>query len=306
MAKNAPAKPEDVQADIEKVVEECSLPSTEASGRIQRAAVLAQGMQRLKDLISDEFIAQNFQPLQGSRLGFLTDKDDKGGYDTKTVRECLIEALLRGVQPVGNEFNIIAGQPYITKEGFARLVREFPGLTDLRENYGVPKMSDNGARVQCSASWKLNGVEDSLEREFAIKVNRGMGTDAVLGKAKRKLLAAVFDRLTGSEMPEGEVGDAPAASGSTKSEGAASLEAAVQGGCESEPDQTGEESQVEKVVRAFGQYGVSREQIEERIGRSIGEATDDDLQELRAVYQEIRSGNSTVADCFNVGAESAA
>jgi len=125
------------------------------------------------------------------------------------VKECLIEATIRGVRPVNNEFNIIAGRCYLTKNGVAHLLREFPGLTDLRPRFGVPKMvGEKGALVAASAAWKLNGKPDSIEeREYPIRVNAGMGADAVLGKATRKLYAAIYAQLTGSEQMEGEVDD---------------------------------------------------------------------------------------------------
>ena len=57
------------------------------------------------------------------------------------------ETVLRGVRIVGNEFNIISGRPYITKEGFSRLVREWPGLTELRLMPGVPATQANRALI---------------------------------------------------------------------------------------------------------------------------------------------------------------
>jgi hypothetical protein len=61
--------------------------------------------------------------------------------------------------------------------------------------------------VPMRAEWRLNGVphllrcEATSEGDFRIPVieNEGMGIDAVLGKARRKLFAKIFSRLTGSE-----------------------------------------------------------------------------------------------------------
>ncbi|MFK5282891.1 hypothetical protein ACI3PL_25325, partial [Lacticaseibacillus paracasei] len=67
--------------------------------------------------------------LQGNRLGFKTDKDKSGGYPESVVKNCLIEAVLLGIQPTGNQFNIIAGNMYPTKEGCGYLLNNFKGLS---------------------------------------------------------------------------------------------------------------------------------------------------------------------------------
>ena len=54
----------------------------------------------------------------------------------------------------------------MTKEGFQRLLSEYPGLTNLRVDIGVPVgAGDEGCLVPCKASWQLDGVSDSLECE---------------------------------------------------------------------------------------------------------------------------------------------
>lgn len=205
---NALTRFSDSIGEIDRIVEESSLASIEVKGRFSRAFVMASAVQRLNALISDEMM-RDIMGLQGQSLGFRTDRDEKGGYPVGVVKACLIEALLRGAYPVGNEFNIIAHRPYITKEGLTRMVREFPGLANLKLGFGVPRNVVGGAIVKCSATWTLSGGSDSIECEIPIRVNSGMGVDAILGKATRKLLARVHQRLTGSEqvVADGEVGE---------------------------------------------------------------------------------------------------
>ena len=73
--------------------------------------------------------------------------------------------------------------------------------------------------MPCKASWKLNGTPDVMEAEIPVRINAGMGSDAILGKAERKMRARIYNRITGTEFPEGEVGDVvvekPVGSGST-------------------------------------------------------------------------------------------
>jgi hypothetical protein len=112
------------------------------------------------------------------------------------------------LSPVGNEWNILAGRFYATKNGIGRKLKELAGFTDFKPSFQVPRMSgEKGAIVTASASWKMNGVPDKIEREFAVKVNSGMGSDAIIGKATRKARAWLYGYLTGSEIPDGDIED---------------------------------------------------------------------------------------------------
>jgi hypothetical protein len=201
------AKPEQI-LELDGIVKECNLSNMTAEQAFESAFRMAAGVQKLRQTITPAMM-KDIMALQGTALGFRTDKDRDGGYDVEVVKDCAIEAVLRGFRLVGNEINIIAGRMYGTKEGFARLVREFEGITDLRLVPGVPRLQSGGALVTYRANWKFEGAPQNLEREFAIRVNSGMGADAIVGKATRKMLAAIYGQLTGSEhaLPEGEVGD---------------------------------------------------------------------------------------------------
>ena len=130
----------------------------------------------------------------------------------------MIAALMDGARIVGNEFNIIAGNYYRTLEQFERRIREYPGLTDFRMELGVPHIQGDGALVDVRASWRLDGKPGRLEckrgaeedTRIPLRVNKGMGVDAVLGKAKRKFLARLLDYLDGTSF---ECDEAPAADG---------------------------------------------------------------------------------------------
>jgi len=215
---------EKATSDITKALETCSFDMVQQMPMMQRAMVVASGIQAMRAALTDDVMKKLFMPLQGSRLGFRTDKDRDGGYPIDVVRDALIEAMIRGFQPVGNEFNIIATSCYITKEGLDRKVAEFPGITDLAFQPGVPNMSQNGggALVPYHVTYRLNGVRCEIRRDLIknadgsvsdqripVRVNGGMGADAILGKAKRKILAQLYDRLTGSKIstPDGDVLD---------------------------------------------------------------------------------------------------
>lgn len=214
---------EKATAEIEKALETCNVMALREMPALTQAVTLATGINSLRKLMTEDMVKQVFMPLQGSALGFVTDKDRDGGYPPAVVRDVMIEAMIHGLRPVGNEINVIAGRMYAAQNGFARLVAEYPGLTDLVLTPGVPSHAgDKGALVPYRASWRLNGKAQELVREYrkredgtvddtriAVRVNAGMGADAVIGKAKRKFLKQIYETITGSKLniAEGEVVD---------------------------------------------------------------------------------------------------
>lgn len=176
-----------------------------------QAVRMSYGMRMLKATLTEEVIRKNFLPMMGSPLGFVTDRDsgtNGPAYTWEVVRDVVCEAVLRGFYPVNNEFNIIAGRFYGAKNGFERVVREWPGLRDLSIDMGVPVLvADKGALVPCAARWMLDGEqmaihcvergESGFDTRIPVTVNSKMGNDAILGKAMRKLHARVYQRLSG-------------------------------------------------------------------------------------------------------------
>lgn len=207
---NLPAKveqPADPAAALQKLLDDFGPGALAKMDEIGRAFKLAEGVTKVRALVKGAI--DRILPLQGSALGFRTDKDSQGGYGPDVVADCATEALLRGLRLTGNEWNIIGGKYYAAQAGCARLVAELPGLTDLELSPGIPTLRDGGAIVEYTATWRLDGKPMTLTRKIPIRVNNGMGVDAILGKAKRKMLAAVYERVTGSTLSEGESDDPP-------------------------------------------------------------------------------------------------
>ena len=196
---------------------------------------IASAIKELRTLLTDDLL-ECIMALQGSPLGFLTDKDRppkgdsrsgwKPGYTVEVVRDVTIDATIRGFRMTGNEVNIISGKFYAAKEGLSRKVREFKGLTNLRLEAGVPHNTTGGALVEYHASWNVNGESDEIhcvktdtsDTRIPVKVNSAMGADAILGKAERKMLARVFSRITGSGQYSQDVeSDIPTADGGASS-----------------------------------------------------------------------------------------
>lgn len=175
------------------------------ASQFKKMALIAGSIQELRALLTPQ-VMKPIMALQNTSIGFLTDRPN-GGYDVDTVRDCLIEATLTGVFPVGNEFNIISARCYTTKEGFGHKLRDIFGLQYIITP-GIPRnVSEAGAVVKMRIEWTYNGQKSDRELEFAIRVNKGMGADAIIGKATRKARAWLFTAVTGQEVGEGDVGD---------------------------------------------------------------------------------------------------
>lgn len=187
-------------AQIEQVAEGSSFQALSTRGRVERAYLMAQAIGQLRDLVRP--LAGHLMQLQGSPLGFVTDKDKDGGYPPEKVADVIVEAVLRGLYPVDNQFNIISGRLYITKNGYRHLLRTLPEFSDLRTEIEVPRMAQGGAVVECRAAWKYRGKPGSLSAKIAVRLNAGMGADAAVGKAERKLLARIYGQITGSDQTD--------------------------------------------------------------------------------------------------------
>jgi len=195
--------------------------ATAAGNEMTIAFCQAQGIAQLKQAMTPEFMSV-IMPLQGTALGFLTDRDSAGGYPPEVVRDCMISALMCGVGVAGNQFNIISGKMYITLRGVERIVYGWPGIVFKEDPPGVPRVEEagSGALVEMSATWTLHGKHDEMgcvkgsngdvDTRICVRVNKGMGTDAILGKARRKFLARVWTRLLGTggnAAPVAEIDD---------------------------------------------------------------------------------------------------
>jgi hypothetical protein len=196
--------------NLDLIVKESNAALIEASqsgNELRKAIIMAKAIPAIKAALMP--LMDDLMELMDTPLGFKTDrppgtmKDGKRvePYTKNQVADVLTIGLLRGFRVTLNEINIISAQFYGTKEGYERLLKDLPGLTDLRIDVGVPtNVGDKGAVVNCKASWKYRGTEGSLicEGGYAIpvKMNAGMGTDAAQGKATSKMLRRIYKIIT--------------------------------------------------------------------------------------------------------------
>jgi hypothetical protein len=178
-----------------------------------KAYHMAEGFRQLKSLLTDEYM-KPIMDLQGSRLGFRTDKDrlpdgrPGPGYPVDVVRACLIEGVLMGLQPCGNQINIIGGNMYPTKEGIGSWLNNCKGLKH-EIICSLPQINQDGksAAVNAKIKWSFGGEENETIVPIPIRVNTGMGVDAIMGKATRKARAWLMSRVSGVEVTDADVED---------------------------------------------------------------------------------------------------
>lgn len=180
-----------------------SVIGSDAEIGFQKAYLTANAITELRTMLTTEYM-KPIMALQGNKLGFKSDKV----YPENIVKDCLIEAVFMGLQPYGNEFNIIAGNCYATKEGLGSLLKNIKGL-----NYEVvpelPRINKEltSAAVKFIINWNYNGQQGNKEIDIPVRMNRSMGTDAVIGKGIRKARKWLYDHITGNDIPEGNIED---------------------------------------------------------------------------------------------------
>lgn len=195
-----------------KIVELQKLNANEISA-LAIAGAKANVISELRKALPDELVKKIKDNLENNRLGFKTDKED-GGYPIKAIRDCLIESAVNGFLWHGNEFNIIGGNAYFTKEGFTGLLKRHKDFSDIKIEFGLPKHETQNKRavIDVSATWKYKdkpfSLKDTLSVKIAVKNGINYTTDdAVIGKAERKIKARIWEESTGMYLPEADVSE---------------------------------------------------------------------------------------------------
>lgn len=205
-------------ADIRKQTL-ATVQQAQASGDLMmRDLAIAYGLEAMRAAFTAEVVAV-IANLGGTALGFRHDLETRGQkYSPEIVRDCAIEALMRGVSLTGNQFNIIAARCYITREGYQSLLASYPGLTDLEIEVGLPEdgkpwgkqeMVFVTAAARCNVAGRAVSVEcrksEGFDGRLAVKTFSGE-VDNAKGKAQRRLLKLLYERITGSVIAEPDDG----------------------------------------------------------------------------------------------------
>ncbi len=184
---------------------------------VTAALAVAESVEQLRNLLDTPEVQARIGALQDTAIGFRTDSDPKvwnkkknaynQPYEWPVVRDCALEAALRGLQWVGNQFNIISGRMYCTKEGFEYLIKRCKAVTEFRPLIQVPRNINGGAIVECSATWKQAGQAVTYSCTIPVKTDDFSGADQIIGKASRKLLKRCFEQMSGISVPDADAED---------------------------------------------------------------------------------------------------
>lgn len=188
----------------------------QAEGEIIRTAIRAQAKKEIYQLLSGEFFESVIASKAGQPDGFDIDTTEASQKPTN-IRVAVATALLNGLRLDGKEFGVIAGGFYMERAGADRLLREWPGVTEVDYHLGLPDTTTRRgeAIVSCKLTFVLNGKPMSIEhlntqeidQRLAVRVNAGQGTDAIHGKARRKLAVRALQLLSGIPDIGGDADD---------------------------------------------------------------------------------------------------
>lgn len=165
----------------------------------------------LREALTDEVMARVFMPLMNTKVGFRTDRDgkpDKNGrtkplYDVPTVRDAIIDAAIIGLLPTGNQFNIISGTMYPTKEGYTVLLKKIGAkyIIDVQQD-----RSPNPAFAEfpCKITYSFNGEKNSLTVIATVRRDQYSSNDQLRGKAERRAKKALYEYLTGTDYGDAD------------------------------------------------------------------------------------------------------
>jgi len=172
-----------------------------------------QVVKTLKEVLSDKFLDEYIMPLQNTAIGFLTDHTGrpKGngqptpvGYSREEVRTCLIDALSHGLLPTGNQFNIIAGRMYPTKEGFTALLAKLGVKYQISTSVEQATMQ-GFSNLKCKISYNYKGETQTTTLPVQVKSDAYSTPDQLKGKAERRAKKWLYEYLTNIDMGEGDV-----------------------------------------------------------------------------------------------------
>jgi len=170
---------------------------------------LGREIQQMRQMLLLPKNMELIKSLMGTSVGFRTDRDESGKrpYTDEEIADAVVEARAMGIYPIFGHMDMICGRAYCKGPGFRFLLRSVEGLTSYSIIPNIPVMKNGGAISSVSLSWTYQKKDYHQTIEFAIKVNTGMGADAINGKAERKALKWLYTRLTQIDIAEGDIDD---------------------------------------------------------------------------------------------------
>jgi hypothetical protein len=193
---------------------------------VMAPVLMACAIAEMRERLTDEAMSVVAQ-LAGSSLGFRTDQQ----YPPAKLKDIVISAILNDVNIVGNEFNVVAGEFYIAKNGWKRKLKN-AGFSRVDPSIGRPEDIREGSPNQkgtkkisamfcASASCQKDGATFQVtatltdEADYRIEVD-GYGASLMdvqtqlRGKAEARILRKLWFYVADepdcdTDEPEGSV-----------------------------------------------------------------------------------------------------
>lgn len=179
---------------------------------VESVFVAADIVGRLRGILTKPVVEYYFLPLMGTRVGFLTDHDKEVNgkkpvpYGWETVRDCIIDAACIGLAPVKNQFNIIAGNMYPTKEGYTALLKRIGAKYYITTSGDKSQPTSQTAEIECKVIYET--ASDPVKKNFTYiaypKKNAYSSLDQLKGKAERKAKKALYELITGIDLGDAD------------------------------------------------------------------------------------------------------
>ncbi len=203
---------------MNEVIDITEVTTAEPAPAADPAAELSRRV-KLVDIAQSELPPETLHGLArmaNDPTSFLTDRDPKRvdpetglpyvPYTPEELGRCLLLALAWGFKAIGNEVNIIKGQPVITLAGFARKIQEVPDLDYITESATAPRPVAAGGwlvtvTARCRVKTRLYGVE----QQVLVPGPGGPGGRWASRRARLQVYAQLYEQLTGVRVPDGEV-----------------------------------------------------------------------------------------------------
>lgn len=230
---------------------------------------------RLSNMIlNNPEVGKVVKAMQGSPLGFKTDKDKSGGYSLTELSKIVPAAFFYGASLTGNEFNIISDRFYPTVELFTKLVMNVPGLKIGIETCNIVSVNGSETLVNGKIEYVMNNIPDVFEHAYSVK-NSSMFMDGLTSKWRRRAYRDLLKLVAQIDVPEGTDGVMVHAETPDQSSTKALLDNMRATEPQPEPEKTDEEKRIEKLKQ-------SHEHFSKQIAAAISQADIDIIRSTLA------------------------
>lgn len=164
----------------------------------------ASAVAAIREALTNDVMNAVIMPLVNTKAGFLTDRKptrknpNPVPYTLDEVRSCVIEALTKGVLATGNHFNIIAGSCYITREGYAYLLKKL-GCKFVLE-VAEPVTNGNSQKFSVKINAEYRGERIAYTANFTLSKGAYTTDEQNAGKAWARAVKSLYTYVTGIDM----------------------------------------------------------------------------------------------------------